>query len=142
MVEAEGRRYPFKGVDAIDREVLETFPYEHPEREAVVTIETDEFTAVCPYSGLPDFGTLRIHYVPDTQCVELKSFKYYLISFRDVGIYQEHAAAVILRDFVKACAPRWVRLELDYRVRGGIHTVVTMEEGRRPVAMERSGRYD
>ncbi len=142
MVEAEGRRYPFKGVDAIRSEVLETFPYEYPEREAVVTIETDEFSAVCPYSGLPDYGTLRIRYVPDTRCIELKSFKYYLVSFRDVGIYQEHAAAIILRDFAAACAPRWVRLELDYRVRGGIHTVVAMEDGKRPVAMEKSGRYD
>ncbi len=140
MVEAEGRRYPFKGVEAIDREVLETFPYEHPEQEAVVRIETEEFSAVCPYSGLPDYGILRIDYVPSTRCVELKSFKYYLVSFRDVGIYQEHAAAVILEDLVALCAPRWIRLELDYRVRGGIRTVVTIEEGERPVAWSPAGR--
>ncbi len=138
MVEAEGRRYPFRGIDAIDREVLETFPYVHPEREAVVTVETDEFTTVCPFSGLPDFGSLRVDYVPGDRCIELKSFKYYLISFRDVGIYQEHAAATILEDLQKVCVPRWIRLELDYRLRGGIHTVVTLEEGERPVAM---GRY-
>ena len=140
MVEAEGRRYPFEGVEAIDREVLETFPYEHPEQEAVVRIETEEFSAVCPYSGLPDYGILRIDYVPSTRCVELKSFKYYLVSFRDVGIYQEHAAAVILEDLVALCAPRWIRLELDYRVRGGIRTVVTIEEGERPVAWSPAGR--
>ncbi len=140
MVEAEGRRYPFKGIEAIDRDVLETFPYEHPEREAVVTIETDEFTTVCPYSGLPDFGSLRIDYVPGDRCIELKSFKYYLVSFRDVGIYQEHAAATILADLQKVCSPRWMRLELDYRLRGGIHTVVALEEGERPVAMGRHSR--
>ena len=140
MVEAEGRRCPFKGVEAIDRKVLETFPYEHPEQEAVVRIETEEFSAVCPYSGLPDFGMLRVDYVPSSKCVELKSFKYYLISFRDVGIYQEHAAAVILEDLVALCAPRWIRLELDYRVRGGIRTVVTIEEGERPVAWSSAGR--
>lgn len=140
MVEAEGRRYPFKGIEAIDKDVLETFPYEHPEREAVVTIETDEFTTVCPYSGLPDFGSLRIDYVPGDRCIELKSFKYYLVSYRDVGIYQEHAAGTILADLQGVCAPRWMRLELDYRLRGGIHTVVVLEEGERPVAMGRHSR--
>lgn len=140
MAEAEGRRYPFKGIEEIDRDVLETFPYEHPEREAVVTIETEEFSAVCPYSGLPDSGMLRIAYVPSDRCVELKSFKYYLVSFRDVGIYQEHAAAVIFEDLQALLAPRWIRLELDYRVRGGIRTVVTLEEGERPVAWGPPGR--
>jgi len=140
MVEAEGRRYPFKGIEAIDRDVLETFPYEHPEREAVVTIETEEFSAVCPFSGLPDYGMLRILYVPSDRCVELKSFKYYLISYRDVGVYQEHAAALIFGDLLALLSPRWIRLELDYRVRGGIRTVVTLEEGERPVAWEPPGR--
>ncbi len=134
MVEAEGRRYPFRGAEAIDTAVLETFPYEHPEREAEITISTDEFTAVCPYSGLPDFGTLTVRYVPSDRCIELKSLKYYLISFRDVGIYQEHAAARILGDLVACCAPRWMEVVLDYRVRGGIHTVVRVDYGSRPGA--------
>lgn len=127
MVEAEGRRYPFDDVDKLTPEVLETFAYEYPGREAVVEIATDEFTAVCPYSGLPDFGTLTVRYVPSQRCVELKSFKYYIHSYRTVGIYQEHAANRILEDLVAAADPSWMEVVLDYRLRGGIHTVVTVE---------------
>ncbi len=135
MVEAEGRRYEFEGVDAITPEILETFPYEYEGREALVEITTDEFTAVCPYSGLPDFGTLRIRYLPSASCVELKSLKYYLTSYRQVGIYQEHAANRILDDLAGCCAPRWLEVALDYRLRGGIHTVVTVERGARPPSL-------
>jgi len=105
-------------------DLLETFPYEYPGSPAVVEISTDEFTAVCPWSGLPDFGTIAVRYVPNTQVLELRSFKYYLLSYRNVGIYQEHAANRILGDLVHACAPQWMELELDYRIRGGVHTVV------------------
>ncbi|PWB78473.1 MAG: NADPH-dependent 7-cyano-7-deazaguanine reductase QueF [Holophagae bacterium] len=131
MVEAEGRRYPFASVEALTPEVLETFPFEYAGREALVEITTDEFTAVCPYSGLPDFGTLTVRYLPAGSCIELKSFKYYLTSFRNVGIYQEHAAPRILDDLVACCAPPWMEVVLDYRLRGGIHTVVTVSHGRR-----------
>ena len=131
MIEAEGRRYPFAGVEALTPEVLETFPFEYAGREALVEITTDEFTAVCPYSGLPDFGTLTVRYLPAGSCIELKSFKYYLTSFRSVGIYQEHAAHRILDDLVACCAPPWMEVVLDYRLRGGIHTVVTVSHGRR-----------
>ena len=131
MVEAEGRRYPLAGVEALTPEVLETFPFEYAGREALVEISTDEFTTVCPYSGLPDFGTLTVRYLPVAGCLELKSFKYYLTSFRSVGIYQEHAAHRILDDLVACCAPRWMEVVLDYRLRGGIHTVVTVSHGRR-----------
>ena len=131
MVEAEGRRYPLAGVEALTPEVLETFPFEYAGREALVEISTDEFTTVCPYSGLPDFGTLTVRYLPAVSCLELKSFKYYLTSFRSVGIYQEHAAHRILDDLVACCAPRWMEVVLDYRLRGGIHTVVTVSHGRR-----------
>jgi 7-cyano-7-deazaguanine reductase len=131
MVEAEGRTFAFSRVEALTPEVLETFPYEYPGREAVVGISTDEFTCVCPFSGLPDFGTLTVRYVPTTSCVELKSLKYYLTSYRNVGIYQEHAANRLLDDLVGCCAPRWMEVVLDYRLRGGIHTVVTVEHGRR-----------
>lgn len=92
---------------------------------------TDEFTAVCPWSGLPDFGTLVIRYLPDTLLLELRSVKFYLLTFRNVGIFQEHAANRILDDLARTCAPRWMELELDYKVRGGIHTVVRV---RRPAA--------
>lgn len=105
-------------------DLLETFPYEYPGSPAIVEISTDEFTAVCPWSGLPDFGTIVVRYVPNTQVLELRSFKYYLLSYRNVGIYQEHAANRILADLVRACAPQWMELELDYRIRGGVHTVV------------------
>lgn len=132
MVEAEGRTRTFEGEDSITPGILETFPYEYPEREIVIDIDTDEFTAVCPFSGLPDFGTLRIRYVPDREIIELKSFKYYVISYRNVGIYQEHAANRILEDLAACCRPRWMEVVLDYRLRGGIHTVVRAEQGRRP----------
>jgi 7-cyano-7-deazaguanine reductase len=104
--------------------VLETFPYEYPGSPAVVEIDTDEFTAVCPWSGLPDFGRLLVRYLPKERVLELRSLKYYLLSYRSVGIYQEHAANRILRDLVSVCAPVWMELELDYRTRGGIHTTV------------------
>lgn len=131
MVEAEGHRFAFVGVEALAPGVLETFPFEYAGRETLVEISTDEFSAVCPYSGLPDFGTLTIRYLPAAACIELKSLKYYLTSFRNVGIYQEHAAHRLLDDLVSCCAPRFMEVVLDYRLRGGIHTVVTVSHGRR-----------
>jgi len=129
VVQAEGRRFPFDGVDKVDPGLLETFPYEFPDREAEVVIATDEWTCVCPFSGLPDFGTLTVSYVPQRRCIELKSLKYYLTTFRTVGIYQEHAANVLLEQLVAACGPRRMEVSLDYRLRGGIHTVVTVRHG-------------
>ena len=105
-------------------DLLETLPYEYPGSPATVEISTDEFTAVCPWSGLPDFGNLRVRYLPGEHLLELRSVKFYLLTYRNVGIYQEHAANRILQDLVRACSPRWMELELEYRVRGGIHTVV------------------
>ena len=105
-------------------DLLETFPYEYPGAAATVEISTEEFTAVCPWSGLPDFGTLTVRYLPRERVLELRSLKYYLVSYRNVGIYQEHAANRILADLVRVCAPVWMDVELDYRVRGGIHTRV------------------
>ena len=125
MVEAEGKRFPFDRYEKITPEVLETFPYEYPQRDAEVLISTQEWSCVCPFSGLPDFGAIRIAYVPDQVCVELKSLKYYLTSFRNVGIYQEHAANRVLDDLVAYCRPRRVEVVLDYNLRGGLHTVVT-----------------
>jgi 7-cyano-7-deazaguanine reductase len=126
MVKAEGRTFDFKGVEAVTPEVLETFPYEYRGRRAEVVISTDEWSCVCPFSGLPDFGTLTVRYVPAAVCLELKSVKYYLTSFRSVGIYQEHAANRVLDDLVGACQPVEMEVTLDYRLRGGIHTVVTV----------------
>lgn len=116
---------------AIDADCLLTFAYEYPEQAAEVVIDTDEFTALCPWTGLPDYGTLTLTYIPADRCIELKSLKYYLLSYRDVGIVQEHAANRILKDLVTCCQPAWLKVILDYKIRGGIHTAVTVEY-RRP----------
>ena len=121
------RQLPAKGEETIDAQCLLTFEYEYPGSDAEVTIDTDEFTAVCPWTGLPDLGELIISYVPSRSCIELKSLKYYLLSYRDVGIVQEHAANRILNDLVDCCSPRRMKITLDYKVRGGLHTVVTAE---------------
>lgn len=125
------RRYDTDPVSSIDAAVLETFPYEYRGEPEVVTIETNEFTAVCPYSGLPDFGTIRIEYLPSRDIVELRSLKYYLFSYRNVGIYQEHVVNRILRDLVRCCRPKWMRIDVDYNIRGGVHTTVRREWGRK-----------
>jgi len=124
MAIAEGRTLSFTGPEAIDAAALETFPYDGPEQEIVT--ETSEFSAVCPYSGLPDFATLTIRYVPSDRCVELKSLKYYVISYRNVGIFQEHATARIADDLCRALAPRRLTVSTRYNVRGGFETVCTV----------------
>jgi 7-cyano-7-deazaguanine reductase len=121
------RQLPTSGEEVIDRECLLTFQYEYPERNTEVVIDTDEFTAVCPWTGLPDTGELIISYIPAQSCIELKSLKFYLLSFRDVGIVQEHAANRILNDLVACCQPRRMKITLDYKIRGGLHTVVNVE---------------
>ena len=118
---------PSKGEEAIDPTCLLTFQYEYPNQKSQVEIDTDEFTAVCPWTGLPDYGDLLISYVPGDSCIELKSLKYYLLSYRDVGIVQEHAANRILNDLVAICQPQSMKIVLDYKVRGGLHTAVTVE---------------
>jgi 7-cyano-7-deazaguanine reductase len=127
MVEAEGKTFACDGVEATRPELLETFPYEYPGREAEIELVCEEWNCVCPFSGLPDFGRLTVRYAPGASCLELKALKYYLTSYRTVGIYQEHAANRVLEDLVAACAPRWMEVALDYHLRGGIHTVVTVK---------------
>lgn len=117
------RRFDVQGYEAIDSAALETFPYEYKGNDVAVDIETDEFTAVCPWSGLPDFGKVTIRYLPKAKILELRSLKYYLLSYRNVGIYQEHAVNRILDDLVKVIDPQWIEIALDYKIRGGIHTV-------------------
>ena len=109
----------------INADCLIAFDYEYAGQEAEVAIDTDEFTAVCPWTGLPDFGTLLIRYVPDKTCIELKSLKYYLLSYTNVGIVQEHAANRLLNDLVALCQPVRMEITLDYKIRGGLHTVVS-----------------
>jgi len=124
MAIAEGRSVPFVGPEHIDVTVLETFPYDGPEQEIVT--ETGEFSAVCPFSGLPDFARLTITYVPGDRCVELKSLKYYITSYRSVGIYQEHATARIAEDLFRVLSPRRLTVRTLYNVRGGFETTCSV----------------
>ena len=103
---------------------LDTFAYEFPGREIRITFEIPEFTAICPFSDFPDFATIKLEYVPNQLCVELKSLKLYINSFRTVKIFHEHVINVILEDFVRACDPVAVEIEGDFNVRGNIKTVV------------------
>jgi len=121
---------PVAGLDAVRAECLLAFEYDYPGSGAEVEITTDEFSAVCSWTGLPDQGTLEVRYVPDRLCIELKSLKYYLLSYRSVGIVQEHAANRILEDLVRLCDPVRMSLKLDYQTRGGIHTVVRVQHQR------------
>ncbi len=120
------REVPFVGEEAIDPRCLLVFPYEYPDQDSEIVITTDEFTAVCPWTGLPDYGTLTIRYVPGPSLIELKSLKFYLLSYRQVGIVQEHAANRILKELVEAARPQRMAVTLDYKVRGGLHTAVTV----------------
>ena len=104
---------------------LETIPNPTPERDYEIAIRCPEFTSVCPKTGLPDFGEIRITYTPDQSCLELKALKHYLIGFRDRGIFYEAATNQILDDLVGACKPRRMTVVGDFSVRGGISTQVT-----------------
>jgi 7-cyano-7-deazaguanine reductase len=104
---------------------LQTFPNPRPERRYEISFECPEFTCVCPMTGQPDFATIRIRYVPDRLCVELKSLKLYLWSFREDGTFHEAVTNQILDDLVAAVDPREMTVVGDFSVRGGIHTVVT-----------------
>ncbi|HWO41890.1 MAG TPA: preQ(1) synthase [Candidatus Eisenbacteria bacterium] len=106
---------------------LETFPNPRPGRDYEISMECPEFTCVCPRTGQPDFATIRIRYVPDRFCLELKSIKLYLWSFRNEGAFHEDVVNRILDDLVKACAPKQMTVAGDFNIRGGIHTVVTAE---------------
>ena len=106
---------------------LDTFPNPKPERDYLIRFETPEFTCLCPKTGQPDFATVRVEYVPDRLCVELKSWKLYLWSYRDQGAFHEAVVNRILDDLVAAVHPRRARVEGDFNVRGGIHTTVAAE---------------
>ncbi|HYE66868.1 MAG TPA: preQ(1) synthase [Pyrinomonadaceae bacterium] len=103
---------------------LDTFSYEFAGREIRINFEIPEFTAICPFSDFPDFATIRIEYVPHERCVELKSLKLYINSFRQVKIFHEHVINVILEDFVRACDPLSLEIEGDFNIRGNIKTRV------------------
>jgi len=125
------RRWDKAGEEAIDTDVLEAIPFAYPGTETEVEYIFPEFTSVCPWSGLPDFGTLTIRYVPGEKLVELKSLKYYLNSFRQVGILQEHVVNRIKEDLVRLLEPRALTVTAEFRPRGGIATRVVAQY-RRP----------
>jgi 7-cyano-7-deazaguanine reductase len=110
---------------------LEVFPNPRPGREYEISFECPEFTCLCPRTGQPDFATIRISYTPADLCIELKSLKLYLWSFRDQGTFHEEATNRILDDLVATCRPRRMRVVGDFLVRGGIHTVVVAEHSDR-----------
>ena len=103
---------------------LDTFPNSHPKRDYLIVHTCPEFTALCPKTGQPDFATIRVSYVPDRLCVELKSLKFYLFSYRDRGIFYENVVNAILDDLVGAVRPRSMTVEGEFNVRGGISSVV------------------
>ena len=117
---------------------LETFPNRHPGRDYEIEIRCPEFTSVCPKTGQPDFGTIRITYVPDVMCLELKSLKLYLFEYRNKGIFYEHVTNVILDDLVAALKPRRMTVEGDFNVRGGISTIVRASYVAKQKAAKRS----
>ena len=116
------RRFDIQQEDAIDVAVLEAIPFDYPDSATEVVYETEEFTTVCPWTGLPDFARLVIRYTPHNSLVELKSLKYYLTSYRNVGILQEHAVNRILNDLVQLLQPVSMTVEAEYKERGGITT--------------------
>ena len=125
------KRFDCDPESVINPDIIDCFPYEYPHKDVVIDISTDEFTSVCPYSGLPDFGTIRVQYIPGKDCIELRSYKYYLLTYRNVGIYQEHVVNRILNDLVKASKPKWMHVTADFKVRGGVHTVTSVEFGKK-----------
>lgn len=107
--------------------MIEIFPNQHVDRKYHILIECPEFTSVCPKTGLPDFGTIYIDYVPDKYCLELKAFKYYLLDYRNLGIFYENVVNKILDDIVKACDPHWIEVQGEFSSRGGINTTVKVQ---------------
>ena len=125
MPKAEGMIFEFSDESGIRPELLETIDYDGNKQEIIY--ETDELSAVCPFSGLPDYGVLNIGYIPNDKIIELKSLKYYITSFRNVGIYQEALTNRIYNDLFKLLEPEFLRIETDYNVRGGINANCVMD---------------
>jgi len=107
--------------------ILETFPNPNPERNYTIIHTAPEFTSVCPKTGQPDFATIVLEYIPEQICIELKSYKFYLNSFRNDGIYFEAVTNKILNDMVEVCKPRWMKVTADFKVRGGISSIIIAE---------------
>jgi len=115
------------GIRDLDIQKMERWKNKYPDRDYTVSIKTDEFTCICPKTGLPDYATICIDYIPDKYCVELKSFKLYLLTYRNVGIFHEHVINRILDDFIASCKPRRANIIGEFGSRGGIRTTVSRE---------------
>jgi 7-cyano-7-deazaguanine reductase len=129
MVKIKIKKKSYQGlqdnVRGVNTPLIGTWRNQYPDREYTITIKTNEFSCICPKTGLPDFADVVIDYIPDKYCVELKSFKLYLVFFRNLGIFHEHATNRILDDFIKACKPRSAKITAEFSVRGGIKTTVS-----------------
>ena len=125
MPQAEGLILPFEGKDKIRKDYLETIDFDG--KPQLIAYSTDEFSAVCPFSGLPDIATIVIKYIPDGKIVELKSLKYYFVSFRNVGVYQEEATSIIFNDLKEILKPKFLSVYTKYNIRGGIEAECYIE---------------
>lgn len=121
-------RYTLEKPEIVKKEVLDPVDYAYNgKRDIVITITQPEFTSVCPMTGLPDFGSIIVKYTPSDKIIELKSFKYYLMQFRNVGIFYEHVINRILDDLIACLAPKYMEVTGEFTSRGGVSTTVTAE---------------
>ncbi len=132
--------HPAKFPESPDAATLETFPNANARRAYRITFESCEFTSMCPVTGQPDFAQLRIEYIPGTRCIETKSLKFYLASFRNTRAFNEAIVNRILDDLVAACAPRWALVHGEFAARGGIALTVDAEYPDRPAAPRKRAR--
>lgn len=116
-----------KNIRVLKTPKIAVWKNQYPDKVYTICLDIPEFTCICPKTGLPDFANLKIEYIPQDYCIELKSFKMYSIFYRNLGIFHEHLVNKILDDFVRACNPRWVRIMGVFNPRGGITTTVTRE---------------
>jgi len=116
-----------KHIRKLKTPILEVWQNQYPDKKYTIIIEIPEFSCICPKTGLPDFAVIRIEYIPDKFCVELKSLKYYINFYRNIGIFHEHVVNKIMDDFIKATKPRWARITGEFNPRGGIKTTVSRE---------------
>ena len=116
-----------KNIRKLKTPKIDIWRNQYPDKDYTITLENPEFTCVCPKTGLPDFAKITIRYKPDKWCIELKSFKMYMLFYRDIGVFHEHVVNKILDDFVNSCKPRWIYIEGEFNTRGGIKTVVDAE---------------
>lgn len=136
MAKNEGKKFAFKSIKAINKKFLETFKYNG--KSQIIKIDYPEFSALCPFSGLPDIARVIIEYIPADRCIELKSLKYYFISFRNIGIYQEKATDIIFNDLMAILKPHYIKISVIYNIRGGMEVTTAMENGDRSVLKDQS----